>query len=234
MGDTFCIVTGYARIPLFKLGGGRAVIFDSGLAVPDRAGIFDLLRREELRVAAILTSHAHIDHTGNHKAIQQEHGAVVYMTPFDAAVSGTPMNLKAYLYGTSYRGVMDYGASMLCRADRIICPEDTAVEVDGARFEILRLPGHAPEHLGFVTPDRVAYVADALMSDRVLNSVRIPYCMCCELDFQSKRMLRNTNYAGYIIPHNGIYEDITALADRNIQKLQEKIEEMMKEAVELT
>ena len=114
MGDTFCIVTGYARIPLFKLGGGRAVIFDSGLAVPDRAGIFDLLRREELRVAAILTSHAHIDHTGNHKAIQQEHGAVVYMTPFDAAVSGTPMNLKAYLYGTSYRGVMDYGASMLC------------------------------------------------------------------------------------------------------------------------
>ena len=224
MGDTFCIVTGYARIPLFKLGGGRAVIFDSGLAVPDRAGIFDLLRREELRVAAILTSHAHIDHTGNHKAIQQEHGAVVYMTPFDAAVSGTPMNLKAYLYGTSYRGVMDYGASMLCRADRIICPEDTAVEVDGARFEILRLPGHAPEHLGFVTPDRVAYVADALMSDRVLNSVRIPYCMCCELDFQSKRMLRNTNYAGYIIPHNGIYEDITALADRNIQKLQEKID----------
>ena len=224
MGDTFCIVTGYARIPLFKLGGGRAVIFDSGLAVPDRAGIFDLLRREELRVAAILTSHAHIDHTGNHKAIQQEHGAVVYMTPFDAAVSGTPMNLKAYLYGTSYRGVMDYGASMLCRADRIICPEDTAVEVDGARFEILRLPGHAPEHLGFVTPDRVAYVADALMSDRVLNSVRIPYCRCCELDFQSKRMLRNTNYAGYIIPHNGIYEDITALADRNIQKLQEKID----------
>ena len=76
MGDTFCIVTGYARIPLFKLGGGRAVIFDSGLAVPDRAGIFDLLRREELRVAAILTSHAHIDHTGNHKAIQQEHGGL--------------------------------------------------------------------------------------------------------------------------------------------------------------
>lgn len=224
LGNTYCIVTGYARIPLFKLGGGRVVLIDSGLAVPDRAGIFELLQKEGLRVAAVLTSHAHIDHTGNHKALQQEHGAVIYMTPFDAAVSESPMNLKAYLYGTSYRGVMDYGASMLCRADRIIYPEDIQVEVEGARFSILRLPGHAPEHLGFITPDGVAYVADALMSDKVLDSVRIPYCMCCELDLQTKQMLRNTNYARYIIPHNGLYDDIKALVDRNIQKLQEKIE----------
>lgn len=224
LGDTYCIVTGYARIPLFKLGGGLAVLVDSGLAVPDRAGILELLKKEGLRVSAVLTSHAHIDHTGNHQALQQEHGAVIYMTPFDAAVSGTPMNLKAYLYGTSYRGVMDYGASMLCRADRIIAPEDTVVEIEGARFDILRLPGHAPEHLGFVTPDGVAYVADALMSDKVLDSVRIPYCMCCELDFQTKRMLRDTKYARYIIPHNGVYDDIATLVDRNAQKLQDKIE----------
>jgi glyoxylase-like metal-dependent hydrolase (beta-lactamase superfamily II) len=197
---------------------------DSGLAVPDRTGILELLQKEDLRIAAVLTSHAHIDHTGNHQALQREHGATIYMTPFDAAVSGSPMNLKAYLYGTSYHGVMDYGASMLCRTDKIIYPEDTQVEVEGARFDILRLPGHAPEHLGFVTPDRVAYVADALMSDKVLDSVRIPYCMCCELDFQTKRALREMNYARYIIPHNGVYDEIAALADRNAQKLQEKIE----------
>lgn len=224
LGDTFCIVTGYARIPLFKLGGGRAVLLDSGLAAPDRDGILALLRREGLRVTAILTSHAHIDHTGNHQVLQQEHGAVVYMTPFDAAVSGSPMNLKAYLYGTSYRGVMDYGASMLCRADKIIYPEDTAVEVEGARFEILRLPGHAPEHLGFVTPDGAAYVADALMSGQVLDSVRIPYCMCCELDFQTKRALLDTHYPRYIIPHNGVCSDITDLVERNTRKLLDKIE----------
>lgn len=224
LGDTFCIVTGYSRIPLFKLGGGRAVLIDSGLAKPDREGILDLLRRENLRAAAVLTSHAHIDHTGNHSVLQSEHGAVLYMTAFDAAISSTPMNLKSYLYGTSYRGLMGYWDSMLCRMDRVIRPEDAEVEIEGARFQILRLPGHAPEHLGFVTPDGVAYLADALMSDRVLESVRIPYCMCCELDIQTKQEIRTMDYARYIIPHNGVCDEVAALAQRNIQKLEEKIE----------
>ena len=231
LGDTYCIVTTYCRIPVFKLGGGRVVMIDSGLAVPDREGILALLRKENLRVAAILTSHAHIDHTGNHHAIQQEHGAVVYMTPFNASVSETPMNLKSYLHGTSYRGVIEYGASMLCRTDRIILPKDTAVEVEGARFQILRLPGHTPEHIGFVTPDRVAYVADTLMSDSVLDAVRIPYCMCCELDIQSKRKVQKMDWARYIIPHNGVYDDVKQLAERNIQKLLDKIE-MVYDAVD--
>lgn len=223
-GDTWCIVTGYSRIPLFRLGGGRAVLLDSGLAKPDRQGIFDLLRREGLRVEAVLTSHAHIDHTGNHRALQEEHGAVICMSLFDAAVSSTPMNLKSYLYGTSYRGTIAYGESMLCRADRLIGQKDETVDVGGAQFPILRLPGHAPEHLGFVTPDGVAYLADALMSDQVLDSVRIPYCMCCELDLQTKERLKTLEYDAYIIPHNAVCTEIAGLAERNRQKLLKKIE----------
>lgn len=223
-GDTYCVVTGYSRIPLFRLDTGRAVLLDSGLARPDRQGIFDLLRQEGLRVEAILTSHAHIDHTGNHRAFQKEHGAKIYMSLFDAAVSSTPMNLKSYLYGTSYRGTIAYGESMLCKADRLIKQDDEELTVDGAKFRILRLPGHAPEHLGFVTPDGVAYLADSLMSDQVLDSVRIPYCMCCELDLQTKERLKEFNYDFYIIPHNAVCTEIAGLAERNRQKLLEKIE----------
>ena len=223
-GDTWCIVTGYSRIPLFKLGAGRAMLIDSGLANPDREGILSLLRREDLRVAAVLTSHAHIDHTGNHKILQQEHGAKLYMTLFDAAVSSNPVNLKAYFYGTSYQGVINYGESMFCHADRLITPRDNEVVVEGARFQVLRLPGHAPEHLGFVTPDGVAYLGDALMSEQVLNSVHIPYSMCCELDIQTKRNIQHMDYDAYIIPHNAVCADVRALAQQNICVLQDKIE----------
>lgn len=223
-GDTYCLVTGYSRIPVFKLGGGRAVMMDSGLAVPDRSGILDTLAAEGLRVTAVLTSHAHIDHTGNHRALQEAYGAKLYMTGFDAAVSGNPVNLKAYFYGSSYRGVMGYAESMFCRADRHIAPEDRWVEVEGAKFEILRLPGHAPEHLGFVTPDGVAYLADTLMSEPVLRSVKIPYSMCCELDIQTKKRVREMAYDCYIVAHNGVYSDVSGLADLNIKSLMEKID----------
>lgn len=222
-GDTYCLVTGYSRIPVFKLGGGQAVMMDSGLAMPYRDGIMNALAEEGLRVVAVLTSHAHIDHTGNHRALQETHGAKIYMTDFDAAVSEDPMKMKAYLYCSSYRGVMSYAESMFCRADCRIAPEDRRVEIEGAKFEILRLPGHAPEHVGFVTPDRVAYLADTIMSESVLHSVRMPYSMCCERDIQTKKMVREMSYDRYIVAHNGVHSDVSKLADQNIKNLVEKI-----------
>ena len=113
---------------------------------------------------------------------------------------------------------------MFCHADRLITPRDTEVVVEGARFQVLRLPGHAPEHLGFVTPDGVAYLGDALMSEQVLNSVHIPYSMCCELDIQTKRNIQHMDYDAYIIPHNAVCTDVRALVQQNICVLQDKIE----------
>lgn len=223
-GDTWCIVTGYVRIPLFRLGGGRAVLIDSGLAVPDGPGILSLLRREGLTAAAVLTSHAHIDHTGNHSLLQREHGARLWMSLFDAAASSNAMGMKALFANTSYHGTEEYAASMLCRADEIIWPEDTHVTVEGADFTVLRLPGHAPEHLGFVTPDGAAYLGDTLMSEQVLAAVRIPYCTCCELDLQSKRAAAELPYDCCIIAHNGVRGDVRALAQANIDALLEKVE----------
>ena len=223
-GDTWCIVTGYVRIPMYRLGGGRIVLIDSGIAVPDGAEIASLLHRENLTVAAILTSHAHIDHTGNHRMLQQEFGAKIWMSLFDAAASWNVMGMKALFGNTSYRGTEEYAESMFCQADEIIRPGDTAVTVEGATFPILRLPGHAPEHLGFVTPDGVAYLGDTLMSEQVLSAVRIPYCTCCELDLQSKRRVAELPYDCYIIPHNGVRSDVRALAQANIDSLLEKVE----------
>jgi len=41
MGDTWCIVTGFARIPLYMPDRANAVMIDSGLKNPDRQGILD-------------------------------------------------------------------------------------------------------------------------------------------------------------------------------------------------
>lgn len=209
---------------MFRLGGGRIVLIDSGVAVPDQGKLLQLLQRENLRVAAVLTSHAHIDHIGNHYAIQSAHGSKVYMTPFAAAVSARPMNLKAYLSGMSYKETLSDGASMFCEADYIFRETDLVVDVEGACFKILALPGHAPEHVGFVTPDGVAYLADALLSDQVLDSVHIPYCMSCELDIQTKKIIEKMDYDSYILAHNAVYSCVKSIALRNREKLLEKIE----------
>ena len=132
--------------------------------------------------------------------------------------------MHTYLYGDSYQHTNAYAHSLFCRADELLWRDKDFVEVEGARFQIVPLDGHAPEHLGFITPDNVGYVADVLMSDDVLRSVRIPYCNCCQVDLESKRRAGELPCDRFILAHNAVEDDLRELTERNINSLLERIE----------
>lgn len=221
LGDTWCIVTGYCRIPLYMPDRTNAVMIDSGLKNPDGEGILSLLAQENIHVAALLTSHFHRDHIGNHLAIQQAHGCAVYMTPYAQIIGRETSNLQAAGYETvtMYKARGQYP---FCKPDGLISMDEPSVTVCGAEFPVIWLPGHAVEQVGFVTPDGVAYIADTLLSDHVMQSIRLPYNTCLRLDLEAKESLRELQCNRYILAHNGVYDEIGDLIQRNIANIQEK------------
>lgn len=222
-GDTWCIVTGFCRIPIYLADRSRAVMIDSGLKNPDREGILSLLEKENIQVETLLTSHFHRDHIGNHNAIKKKYGSTVYMTAYAAVVGQERANLMTAGYEiyamSKARG--DYPA---CTCDELIPWDADRITVSGIDFDLFWLPGHAVEQVGFVTPDGVAYVADTLLSDHVLESVRLPYYTCCRLDLEAKASLRNLRCDRYILAHNGICDDISGLIDRNIANVHKQLD----------
>lgn len=222
LGNTWCIVTDYCRIPLYMPDRSQAVMIDSGLKNPDREGILSLLEREKIHVSALLTSHHHIDHIGNHTAIKETHGCKVYMTPYAEIVGREPSGLQAIGYETSTIFKAG-GLYRFCKPDGIISQDDASFTVSGITFPLLWLPGHAVEHVGFVTPDGVAYIGDTLLSDHVLHAVKLPYYTCLRLDLETKELLRKVQCRRYILAHNGVYDEIGSLIDRNIANVQEKL-----------
>jgi len=222
LGDTWCVVTDYCRIPLYMPDRAQAVMIDSGLKNPDREGILSLLKHENIRISSLLTSHFHRDHTGNHTAIKETHGCAVYMTPYAEIVGREPANLQATGYETCTL-FKARGQYPFCKPDGIISSDDTAITVSGSTFSLLWLPGHAVEQVGFVTPDGVAYVADTLLSDHVMQSVKLPYYTCLRLDLEAKESLRELGCNRYILAHNGVYNEISGLIDRNIANAWEKL-----------
>lgn len=222
LGDTWCIVTGYCRIPLYMPDRSRAVMIDSGLKHPDREGILALLEQEHIRVATLLTSHFHPDHVGNHTALKAAHGCSVYMTPFARIMSRDPSNLQAVGYET-YTLRKARGPYSYCGPDEIIPEGAEEICVDGITFRLLWLPGHAVEQVGFITPDDVAYLSDTVLSDHVLQAVRLPYYTCLRLDLQTKELLKNLRCRRYILAHNGVCDALCDLIDRNITTAREKL-----------
>ena len=222
LGDTWCIVTGFCRIPLYMPDRSQAIMIDSGLKNPDREGILSLLKREKIHVSALLTSHFHPDHIGNHSALVARYGCTVYMTPYADLISQEPFNLLSIGYEVVAPG--EQRKPLSWRADQIIPRNASAIEVDGVQFSLLWLPGHMVEQVGYVTPDGVAYLGDTLLSDHVLQPMKLPYYTCLRLDLETKESLRKLHCKRYILAHNGVYEDIGGLIDRNSSAIYNQLE----------
>lgn len=220
LADTWCIVTGSSRIPLYMPDRRNAVMIDSGLKNPDRYGIMALLEQEGIHVAAILTSHFHRDHIGNHRVIKDKFGSKVYMTPFTSAICNNPQ--KSSTYESSMLAILR-GGPIKCSSDHIFDPDAQSITAAGSSFELIPLPGHAQEHTGFVTPDGVAYLGDTVLSREILRAVRIPYCTFCKEDLEAKAKAREFSYNCYILAHNSVTDSIRELAQENIDNMHDKI-----------
>lgn len=220
-GDTWCIVTGSCRIPLYMPDRSDAVMIDSGLKNPDRYPILAVLEQENICVTSLLTSHFHRDHIGNHRVIKEKFGAQIYMTPFTSAICDESKTTA--VYESSMLAILR-GGPVKCKPDFLFDYIDQDLNVNGCKFHCITLPGHAQEHSGFVTPDGIAYLGDTILSRDILHAVRIPYCTFCTEDLEAKAKARDLCYDGYVLAHNCVCDSIRDLAQENIDNMHEKID----------
>jgi glyoxylase-like metal-dependent hydrolase (beta-lactamase superfamily II) len=195
-------------------------MIDSGLKDPDRYGILALLEQEHIHVSALLASHYHRDHIGNHRVIKEKHGTRLYMSPFAADICSNPQ--KPSTFESSMLAIMRKTPRKFY-ADEVFDPKASTITAAGSCFELIALPGHAQEHTGFVTPDGVAYLGDTILSRDILHAIRIPYCTYCKEDLETKAMAADLNCSCYILAHNSVTGSIRELAYENIENMHDKI-----------
>ncbi len=134
---------------------GEAIVVDPG---DDIGEIERLLAADNLRVKAILITHAHIDHIGGAAKLKAQTGAPVYMNQRDSAL---------------YREI-DVQAAWL----GVPTPETTSIDVDAregdkillgpAEMHFIETPGHTPGSLSLWIPAESKLAAgDTLFFDSI-------------------------------------------------------------------
>ena len=235
LGNTWAAEANTALLGVYHVTEKDIVLIDTGYAKLDRAGLTAMIEDNGFRLLGVICSHAHFDHSGNVRYLQQRCGARAAAHIIEAGISVNPDAYRANYVALTYGKSREYFLEECFVADTIIGPEDEWLDFCGARFGILQLPGHSAGHIGVVTPDNVAYVGDCLLDQQQIDNAKLPTSMFIARDLQSKEFLRQSRYDAYIIAHKAVITDHTALdalVDRNSAFIYRKADELLEDLVD--
>ncbi len=133
----------------------EAIVVDPG---DDLADIHAILDKHELKVKAIVITHAHIDHVAGAAKLRAETGAPVYMNEQDNMLLDM-LDLQASWLGveTPERTPIDTPAK-----------DGTLLHLGTAQFEVRETPGHTPGSICLWVPQENKLIAgDTLFRDSI-------------------------------------------------------------------
>ena len=206
-----------AKIGLVKLGGAEVCLIDSGNDKDAGRKVRQLLDAQGWKLTAIYNTHSNADHIGGNKYLQGQTGCRIYAPGVECAFTRYPVLEPSFLYGGypcrdlrhKFLMAQESGAEELTRE---VLPEG---------FELLPLPGHFFDMVGFRTPDDVVYLADCLSSRETLDKYQIGFIYDVAAYLDTLERVKSLRARMFVPAHAPASEEIAQLAQDNIDKVWE-------------
>ena len=206
-----------AKIGLVRLEGQDVCLIDSGNDKDAGRKVRQLLDANGWHLTAIYNTHSNADHIGGNRYLQGQTGCKIYAPGIDCAFARHPVLEPSFLYGGYPCKDLRHKFLMAQESDAQELTEDSLPE----GFSILPLPGHFFDMAGFRTPDNVVYLADCLSSRETLDKYQIGFIYDVAAYLNTLEMVKSLQAKMFVPAHAAASEDITGLAQYNIDKVLE-------------
>ena len=206
-----------AKIGLVRLNDTEVCLIDSGNDKDAGRRVRKLLDERGWKLKAIYNTHSNADHIGGNKYLQAQTGCRIFAPGIECAFTNYPILESAFLYGGypcrelrhKFLLAQESGAEALTAGT---LPEGVA---------LIPLPGHFFDMAGFRTPDDTVYLADCLSSRETLEKYRIGFIYDVGSYLDTLEMVKTLKARMFVPAHAEAAEDITELAQYNIDTVHE-------------
>ncbi len=206
-----------AKIGLVKTAEDEVILIDSGNDKDAGRKIRQILSANSWKLRAIYNTHSNADHIGGNKYLQAQTGCSIYASGIEADFTAHPILEPAFLYGGFPPKELRH--KFLMAGESNVHPLTDDVLPEG--FEVIPLPGHFFDMVGFRTHDDVVYLADCLSSRQTLEKYAIGFIYDVGAYLDTLEMVKGMSAKMFVPSHAEAVEDIIPLAQYNIDKVNE-------------
>ena len=206
-----------AKIGLFRINEKEVCLIDSGSDKEAGRKVRQILDKNSWKLTAIFNTHSNADHIGGNRYLQGQTGCKIYAPGIDCDFTNHPILEPAFLYG-------GFPPKEL-RHKFLLAQESEAEPLTQERLpeglELISLPGHFFDMVGFRARDDVVYLADCLSSQATLEKYQIGFVYDVAAYLATLEQVKEMQAALFVPAHAEPTEDIAPLAQYNIDKVHE-------------
>ena len=203
-----------AKIGLVKLDDTNVCLIDSGSDKDAGRKVRQILDKNGWKLTAIYNTHSNADHIGGNRYLQNQTGCKIYAPGIECDFTKHPLLEPSFLYGAY--PFKDLRHKFLMAQESDVQPLTADVLPEG--FEILPMPGHFFDMVGFRTPDNIAYIADCLSSRQTIDKYQIGFIYDVGAYLDTLEAVKKMKATLFVPSHAEPAEDVADLAQYNIDK----------------
>ena len=212
-----------AKIGVYVAASENVYLVDSGNDKDAGRKVRQILDNNGWHLAAILNTHSNADHIGGNKYLQGQTGCKIYSSGIEAAFTKYPVLEPSFLYGGYPSKDLRHKFLMAQESD----VTDFSDESFPKEIEVIPLPGHFFDMVGFRMPDNVVFLADCISSRETLDKYAVSFIYDVEAYLKTLDMVEEIEAAMFVPAHAEASADIKKLVRYNKDKVHEVAEKIL-------
>lgn len=203
-----------AKIGLYKINETDVCLIDSGNDKEAGKKVLKVIRSNGWNLTSIFNTHSHADHIGGNAYLQAQTGCKIFAPSIESDFTCHPILESCYLYGGFSPSDLRHKFLMAKESLADKLTEEALPE----GLEIIQLPGHSFDMVGFRTSDNVIYLADCISSKETIDKYQINFLYDVKSYLETLEKIQTLKADLFIPAHAEPTPEIAPLARVNIEK----------------